>query len=140
MTTAQKNRIKQTVSHFKTSKQKYGIKDVTAANDNAATKKQLISKDKSTELLQLMVDKQQTVKKMKTLITSGGAKTQGVKTYVTGSDILNDDFIQETEQGLKKTELITVIFIFIILTLVFRSPITHLFHCFRSGGYLSLFR
>ncbi|MCP9312743.1 MMPL family transporter [Liquorilactobacillus satsumensis] len=132
LTTAQKNRIKQTVSHFKTSKQKYGIKDVTAANDNAATKKQLISKDKSTELLQLMVDKQQTVKKMKTLITSG-AKTQGVKTYVTGSDILNDDFIQETEQGLKKTELITVIFIFIILTLVFRSPITPLVSLLSVG-------
>ncbi|PWQ83296.1 hypothetical protein DKY64_22830, partial [Stenotrophomonas maltophilia] len=82
----------------------------TAASDNAAAKKQLISKDKSTQLLQLMVGKNQTVANMTKNITAG-AKTAGVKTYVTGSDILNDDFTQETEAGIQKTEIITVIFI-----------------------------
>ncbi|KRL04446.1 MMPL family transporter [Liquorilactobacillus oeni] len=132
LTATQKNDITKTISHFKNNKNKYGIKAITAPNDSSATKKQLISKDKSTELVQLMVDKKQTVQKM-TAKLSAGAKTQGVKTYVTGSDILNDDFIQETEQGLKKTELITIIFIFIILALVFRSPITPIISLLSVG-------
>jgi RND superfamily putative drug exporter len=64
---------------------------------------------------------------------TAGAKTAGVKTYVTGSDILNDDFTQETEAGIQKTEIITVIFIFIVLTLVFRSPITPLVSLLSVG-------
>ncbi|ETY75511.1 MMPL family transporter [Lactiplantibacillus fabifermentans] len=123
LTSKQKQAIDDTIQRFKDDKSKYHVKSMTAASDNAAAKKQLISKDKSTELLQLMVGENQTVANMTTNITKG-AKTSGVKTYVTGSDILNDDFTQETEAGIKKTEIITVIFIFIVLTLVFRSPIT----------------
>lgn len=123
LTDNQKQEIDGTIQRFKVQKSKYHVKSMTAASDNAAAKKQLISKDKSTQLLQLMVGENQTVTNMTKTITDG-AKTAGVKTYVTGSDILNDDFTQETESGLQKTEIITVIFIFIVLTLVFRSPIT----------------
>ncbi|KRL01753.1 MMPL family transporter [Liquorilactobacillus capillatus] len=132
LTSKQKNAIEQTISHFKQNKQKYHVKSLTSANDNAATKKQLISKDNSTQLLQLMVGSQQTVAEMNKSITKA-AKTSGVKTYVTGSDILNDDFTQETEAGIKKTELITVIFIFIVLMLVFKSPITPLVSLLSVG-------
>lgn len=44
-----------------------------------------------------------------------------MRTYVTGSDILNEDFSTVTEQGLQKTEIIAAIFIFIVLIIVFRS-------------------
>ena len=123
LTATQKQEIDGTIQRFKVQKSKYHVKSMTAASDNAAAKKQLISKDKSTQLLQLMVGENQTVTNMTKNITDG-AKTSGVKTYVTGSDILNDDFTQETETGLQKTEIITVVFIFIVLTLVFKSPIT----------------
>lgn len=132
LTADQKQAIDGTIKHFKDQKSKYHVKSMTAASDNAAAKKQLISKDKSTELLQLMVGKKQTVANMTKNITDG-AKTAGVKTYVTGSDILNDDFTQETEAGIQKTEIITVIFIFIVLTLVFRSPITPLVSLLSVG-------
>ncbi|VDG22958.1 transport protein, MMPL family [Lactobacillus plantarum WCFS1] [Lactiplantibacillus mudanjiangensis] len=132
LTAAQKEQIDGTIQRFKVQKSKYHVKSMTAASDNAAAKKQLISKDKSTELLQLMVGKNQTVENMTTNITEG-AKTSGVKTYITGSDILNDDFTQETEAGIQKTEIITVIFIFIVLTLVFRSPITPLVSLLSVG-------
>ncbi|MFC6182498.1 MMPL family transporter [Lactiplantibacillus daowaiensis] len=132
LTDTQKQEIDGTIQRFKVQKSKYHVKSMTAASDNAAAKKQLISKDKSTELLQLMVGKNQTVENMTKTITEG-AKTSGVKTYVTGSDILNDDFTQETEAGIKKTEIITVIFIFIVLTLVFRSPITPLVSLLSVG-------
>ncbi|MGA3270114.1 MMPL family transporter [Lactiplantibacillus pentosus] len=132
LTADQKQAIDGTIKHFKDQKSKYHVKSMTAASDNAAAKKQMISKDKSTELLQLMVGKKQTVANMTKNITDG-AKTAGVKTYVTGSDILNDDFTQETEAGIQKTEIITVIFIFIVLTLVFRSPITPLVSLLSVG-------
>ncbi|WP_318767279.1 MMPL family transporter [Lactiplantibacillus carotarum] len=132
LTETQKQEIDGTIQRFKVQKSKYHVKSMTAASDNAAAKKQLISKDKSTELLQLMVGKNQTVENMTKTITAG-AKTSGVKTYVTGSDILNDDFTQETEAGIQKTEIITVIFIFIVLTLVFRSPITPLVSLLSVG-------
>lgn len=132
LTSDQKQAIDGTIQRFKVQKSKYHVKSMTAASDNAAAKKQLISKDKSTQLLQLMVGKKQTVANMTKNITAG-AKTAGVKTYVTGSDILNDDFTQETEAGIQKTEIITVIFIFIVLTLVFRSPITPLVSLLSVG-------
>ncbi|MFW4405856.1 MMPL family transporter [Lactiplantibacillus paraplantarum] len=132
LTSDQKQAIDGTIQRFKVQKSKYHVKSMTAASDNAAAKKQLISKDKSTELLQLMVGKNQTVANMTKNITAG-AKTTGVKTYVTGSDILNDDFTQETEAGIQKTEIITVIFIFIVLTLVFRSPIAPLVSLLSVG-------
>lgn len=132
LTSDQKQAIDGTIQRFKVQKSKYHVKSMTAASDSAAAKKQLISKDKSTQLLQLMVGKNQTVANMTKNITAG-AKTAGVKTYVTGSDILNDDFTQETEAGIQKTEIITVIFIFIVLTLVFRSPITPLVSLLSVG-------
>ncbi|CAM3186332.1 MMPL family transporter [Lactiplantibacillus plajomi] len=132
LTDIQKQKIDGTIQRFKVQKSKYHVKSMTAASDNAAAKKQLISKDKSTELLQLMVGKNQTVSAMTKNITAG-AKTSGVKTYVTGSDILNDDFTQVTEAGIQKTEIITVIFIFIVLTLVFKSPITPLVSLLSVG-------
>lgn len=132
LTSDQKQAIDGTIQRFKVQKSKYHVKSMTAASDNAAAKKQLISKDKSTQLLQLMVGKNQTVANMTKNITAG-AKTAGVKTYVTGSDILNDDFTQKTEAGIQKTEIITVIFIFIVLTLVFRSPITPLVSLLSVG-------
>ncbi|WP_070083223.1 MMPL family transporter [Lactiplantibacillus plantarum] len=132
LTSDQKQAIDGTIQRFKVQKSKYHVKSMTAASDNAAAKKQLISKDKSTQLLQLMVGKNQTVANMTKNITAG-AKTAGVKTYVTGSNILNDDFTQETEAGIQKTEIITVIFIFIVLTLVFRSPITPLVSLLSVG-------
>lgn len=125
LTTHQKESIDDTVSRFRDNDKQLHVKDVLAPNDNAATKKQLISKDKTTELVQLQVDKKQQVRTMTKKITSA-ARTSGVKTYVTGGDILNDDFQQETEEGIKKTEVIAAIFIFIVLVLVFRSPVVPL--------------
>lgn len=132
LSSTQKDNIAQTVRNFRDNKKHYHIKSVTAANDNAATRKQLVSKDKSTQLVQLMVGKKDTVRKMNKDI-SHAAKTVGVKTYVTGSDILNDDFSQATEEGIKKTEVIAAIFIFIVLIIVFRSPIVPLISLFTVG-------
>ncbi|WP_125606946.1 MMPL family transporter [Lapidilactobacillus bayanensis] len=125
LTATQKERIKQTLKDIRHNKKKYGIKSITAATDNAETKKQLISKDKSTQLVQFLVDKDHdngSVTKMNNELIKA-VKTPGVKTYVTGADILNNEFDLKTQRGLQKTEVIAAIFIFIVLILVFKSPI-----------------
>lgn len=132
LTKSQKENIDDTINSLNKQKKKYHIKSMTAPNENKYTKEQLISKDKTTEILQLNVDKKITVSKTRELITKG-AKTPGVKTYVTGSDILNDDFINETQQGIKKTEAITIVFIFIVLAFIFRSPLTPIFSLLSVG-------
>ena len=128
----QQDNIDATINSFKHQEKKYHIKSMTAPNENKYTRAQLISKDKTTEILQLNVDKKITVAKTRELITKG-AKTRGVKTYVTGSDILNDDFTSETQEGIKKTETITIVFIFIVLALIFRSPLTPIFSLLSVG-------
>ena len=125
LTHKQKDRINDTIDKIKDNKSKYDIKGVTAPNDSEATKKQLISKDKSTQIVQLDVGKRDSVRKMNQKLVKE-VKTSGVKTYVTGSDILNDDFSVAIEEGLKKTEVIAIVFILIVLILVFRSPIVPL--------------
>lgn len=123
LTHQQTQEINQKVAYLRKHENKYGITKVTAPNDNAETKKQFISKDKTTQLVQLLVSKKHgTIRTINQQLTSA-VKIPGIKTYITGSDILNDDFIQATEQGIKKTEVIATIFIFIVLILVFRSPI-----------------
>ncbi|MGX4593083.1 MMPL family transporter [Leuconostoc sp. JNUCC 76] len=132
ITASQEKNIAKTVEHFKKNKSTYHIKSILAPEDSSEAKEQLLSKDKTTELVQLTVDKKQSVSQMTETLTKQ-AKTDGVKTYITGSDILEDDFSEEIEKGLHKTEWITVVFIFLVLMVVFRSVITPIVSLFSVG-------
>lgn len=133
MTKKDKQNVQKTIDHLEKHSGKYGIKAVTGPNDNAATRKQLISKDKTTEIAQLNVSKDHGTLRYINRQLSSAAKTNGVKTYITGADILNDDFSGAVQEGIKKTETISVIFIFVVLLLVFRSPITPLISLLNVG-------
>lgn len=65
----QQDNIDATINSFKHQEKKYHIKSMTAPNENKYTRAQLISKDKTTEILQLNVDKNITVAKTRELIT-----------------------------------------------------------------------
>ncbi len=125
LTPAQNAAIDRTIDKLKSDKSKYQIKGITTAQDSATAKQQLVSKDKTTQLVQLNVklSKTHTRSLIRNQLTKA-VKTSGVKTYVTGSDILNQDFSDATQAGVQKTEVIAAIFIFVVLLLVFRSPIT----------------
>lgn len=108
------------------------ITTVMRPSENAQTKKQLISGDKTTQLAQITVKKGPLVKtQVKKL--QAQLKTSGLKTYVTGVDALNDDFSTVTEKGIQKTEIIAIIFIFIVLIIVFRSPIVPVISLLNVG-------
>lgn len=133
MTKADTRRVKKTIKKLRDHKSRYGIKSMTSAYDNAATRKQLISKDKSTVLVQLNIANDHlTVSKSNTQLQRA-IKLSGLHTYVTGAKTLEDDFSGAIQKGIKKTELISVIFIFIVLVLVFRSPIVPLISLITVG-------
>ncbi len=115
----QSSQIKNIAADLKND-QKVKVTKVTAPSDNSAAKKQLVSKDKTTQLLMIEVSAKNKVQHQAKVI-SQQIKINGLRTYVTGPDVLTDDFATQTQEGLKKTEIIAAIFIFFVLIAVFRS-------------------
>lgn len=133
LTSSDKEKIDDTIRFLKDNKKKLGIKSMMTPNDNYATKAQLISKDKTTEIVQLNIaNDHSTVSNVNKALTKA-VKTPGVRTYVTGVRILEDDFSASVQQGIKKTELITIFFIFIVLVIVFKSPIVPIISLLTVG-------
>ncbi|WP_334351466.1 MMPL family transporter [Companilactobacillus sp. HBUAS56257] len=132
LTTDQQYLIADKAKELKNDKSEYGIKSVTSAADSESVKSQVLSKNKKTELIVLTVsNKGSLINRAEKIQTN--SKINGVKTYITGSDLLTDEFSQITEKGIQKTELIAAIFIFIVLILVFKSPIVPIISLLNVG-------
>ena len=133
LTADDKDAINETVSRLKDDQDQYGIKMVLGPDDNIATKKKLQSKDNTTWIMQLNVAKKHgPINDVESQLTKA-VKTAGIRTYVTGADVLQNAFSNAIQEGIKKTEVITVIFIFIVLVIVFRSPIVPLISLLTVG-------
>lgn len=133
LTDADKSNIQTSIDRLTSNKKRYGIKDSLAPQDNIATKKLLKSKDGTTWVMQMNISKKHgTISQVYDEINSS-VKTSGVRTYVTGADVLNNDFTTSIQEGIKKTELITVVFIFIVLIIVFKSPVVPLVSLLTVG-------
>lgn len=133
LTDADKQAINNTLDKFTNDKSKYGIKDSLLPDSNIATRKKLQSKDGTTWVAQFNVAKSHgTIEKVYNEMNQA-AKTQGLRTYVTGADVLQHDFSASIQEGIKKTEAITVVFIFIVLVIVFKSPIVPLISLLTVG-------
>ena len=133
LTEADKAAINNTLDKFTNDKHKYGIKDSLLPDSNIATRKKLQSKDDTTWVAQFNIAKSHgTIEEVYNQMNRD-AKTQGLRTYVTGADILQHDFSASIQQGIKKTEAITVVFIFIVLVIVFKSPIVPLISLLTVG-------
>ena len=133
LTEADKAAINNTLDKFTNDKHKYGIKDSLLPDSNIATRKKLQSKDDTTWVAQFNIAKSHgTVEEVYNQMNRD-AKTQGLRTYVTGADVLQHDFSASIQEGIKKTEAITIVFIFIVLIIVFRSPIVPLISLLTVG-------
>ncbi|MEH7043847.1 MMPL family transporter [Bacillus thuringiensis] len=123
LTTEQKDEIIKTINALQNAKEQLGIKEVVSHLDNKDLEKQLISKDNTTILTQISVDKKHgEISKIANGLHNK-IKPKGVKTYLTGSDLIAGDFLTSSQEGVKKTEVISIIFILVVLIIVFRSPI-----------------
>lgn len=101
-----------------------GVKGVTSPfSGDKEIQDQLISKDKKTVLIPVTVtgsDKQ--VEKIADRIYQ--IVPDDLTAYITGASLINQDFAHSSEEGLKKTEVITVFLIIGLLLVVFRSVVT----------------
>ncbi|GLC89061.1 MMPL family transporter [Lysinibacillus piscis] len=123
LTTSQKTEIEKIIKQLKSQQSAIGIRQMMTHLDNEQTQQQLISQDKSTILAQISVQKNNreiadVAKELYKIVAS-----ENVDVYLTGDSLVMEDFVQSTQEGIQKTEVISVIFIIVVLILIFRSPI-----------------
>lgn len=101
------------------------ITKILAANETPSASHQLRSANQQTELVNVTVEGKDNLVQRAHLLDQWG-KVAGVQLHVTGANLMNEIFLNVTRAGIKKTEIIAAIFIFIVLVLVFRSPVVPL--------------
>lgn len=123
LTAAQLDEIHQGVDQLKDHKTALHITSVADYFDNSNLKSEMVSEDNSTVLVSLNVDKSETsVDTIRSGINSQLSSVT-VRHYLTGGDLINNDMIATSQAGTKKTEIFTYAAIFLILLIVFRSPV-----------------
>jgi RND superfamily putative drug exporter len=123
LTSQQQQQIEDVIVHLQEKESELGINQIVSHMDNEETKDQLLSKDQTTILTQIDVSKEQgTISEVADALNAN-MKLDNVDTYLTGSGLVSEDFVQSTQEGVKKTEVIAIVFIIIVLVIVFRSPV-----------------
>ncbi|WP_410769316.1 MMPL family transporter [Fontibacillus sp. BL9] len=123
LNTEDKNEVEQALKALREQMSQIGIVSITDpfATPEAADK--MMSKDGKTILTSLSVKMgDRPLLEMEKDIHSA-LDSLKVEHYLTGQEQINEDMVVSSEQGLKKSEYFTVIFILLILFVVFRSVI-----------------
>ncbi|MGG4039954.1 MMPL family transporter [Heyndrickxia ginsengihumi] len=123
LTKQDKNEIKHGIQELKDHQKALGITDITNVFDQPSLKQQLISKNNKTMLVSLNMtlgnkDSIQVTKKLYAAI-----KDVSVDHYYTSDWMINNDTMESTQNGLHKSEYLTIIFILVVLFVVFRSVV-----------------
>lgn len=119
----QRIEVETVIRRLQEEKQELGITKIVSHLDGEETERQLVSSDGTTILVQMEVDADSgTVAEVSERLYEA-IQVGGVQTYLTGADLIVEDFVRSSQQGVKKTELFSVIVIILILILVYRSPI-----------------
>jgi len=118
---ADKESIKQGIQSLNDRKESLNIDSINEPFTQKELEDTLIAKDGKTIMTALQVSGGQEA--VKALPEQVDQILQGVSAehYLTSEGLINEDTIVSSEEGLKKTEYITVIFILLILFIVFRS-------------------
>lgn len=118
--------VKEAVKKLKASKEELGIDTIMNPFDEPALKDKMVSEDGKTIMMAISSDAgKMPVKELRSKIHEMLGDI-GVEYDMTGSDLINEDTIQGSEDGLKRTEYITIVFILLILFIVFRSLVAPL--------------
>ncbi|GIN56947.1 transporter [Lederbergia ruris] len=130
----QLSQIKTTIEKLEKEKADLGISEITTHFDDDALKDQLVSENNNTiiALLDVQLGSDDEFKHIREKLNKAIA-TDDVETYMTGNGLINEDVIISSEKGLAKTEVITVIFILVVLILVFRSAVAPLIPLLTVG-------
>lgn len=123
LSTEQRQQVADVIKELQSKKLQLGITEMVSHLDGEEIEKQLVAEDGTTILTQLSVTREQgsiteVAEALHSIIDSSA-----LQTYLTGSELVGTDFMNSTQEGVQKTEIIAVIFILAVLVLVFRSPI-----------------
>lgn len=123
LSSADMDEIKRGVDKLKNGKDAYGVTSVTTHFDTKELEKQMVSEDGKTVLA--LVESSslgRTPAESRTALYDAVSDVR-IDHYYTGGWLINEDVVESSENGLKKTEGITVVFILAILFVVFRSAV-----------------
>jgi RND superfamily putative drug exporter len=133
LTNENKNIIQNKITELSDNKSKYQVILVSSVFQNADLADEYISEDGTTLLVPITLSKEyDTISNIQTNIIRD-MKIDGLELQCTGSDLITEDFARTTEKGVQKTEMITIVFIVIVLLIIFRSPVTPLINLAAVG-------
>ncbi|MGM8216074.1 MMPL family transporter [Bacillaceae bacterium W0354] len=119
---------KETINQVVTDLQNYGepVNEVVSPFENEELENQFVSEDQKTVLLPITVDGEMEEIYEFAQVVREEIIPSDVTAYVTGEAIINQDVNLSAQEGLERTEIITVVLIFVLLLAVFRSLVTPL--------------
>ncbi len=126
LTKKELSEAKRAINILTKNKEKLGITEITSHFNEAALKDQLLSKDGKTILTSIMIDMGNREDKVVAKQLYSTLESINLEHYYTSSWLVTEDLNNNAQEGLKKTEGITVVFILAVLLLVFRSVVAPL--------------
>ena len=135
---ADKDAVSQAIDQLEDNKKQLGLSDILAFTDASEIEEQTVSEDGTTILVPFDVSlENQEIDASRDKIYKTVENIK-VDHYITGEDYIQQDILQNSEDGLQKTELITVGLILVILFIVFKSFVAPLIPLLTVGiSYLA---
>ncbi|ALC80244.1 MULTISPECIES: MMPL family transporter [Bacillus] len=117
---------KEAIQTLNEKKTELGITEITSHFTNDSLKSELVSEDETSILAAITINMEN--KDTEELTNQLYQKLNNIKLehYYTSSWMIDNDFNHTTEEGLRRTEGITLVFILAVLLLVFRSVVAPL--------------
>lgn len=126
LSAAETNRIEKAVTALEDSSAELGVSDIADPFNTPAAKSSLVSKDQTTLMVSFKLDKgSRDMSEIKSELDNK-LKDVGVQYYLTGTDFINQDYLEASVSGVEKSAVLTVLFILVILIIMFRSIVTPL--------------
>jgi putative drug exporter of the RND superfamily len=111
------------VKQLENQQKKLGITTITTHFNEDQLKDQLVSKDGKTILVSLRVAANGRELKQVSKDLYDAIDNCKLEHYYTAGWMIDEDLVNNSQEGLKKTEGLTLVFILAVLLLVFRSPV-----------------
>lgn len=128
LTTEQISDIKSTIQELNDKKVDLSISEITTHFNNEELRDQLVSENGQTvlALLTIPLNGDLEIGKIRRDLQETLESISSTNFYMTSGAFIDEDVVVSSQEGLQKTEIITIVFILAVLILVFRSIVTPL--------------
>lgn len=133
LSAADKKEVERAIRQLEKNKEELGITEILTHFNEKNLEKQLVSKDGNSILTSIKVAWNDREPSEVNEALYKTIKDNKVEHYYTSNWMINEDLVKSSEEGLKKTEGITVVFILGVLLLVFRSVVAPLIPLLTVG-------